>query len=67
VIPAAIKRRALLAASRLLAAAAARCFELATREVRRRLGEVERIIADGTAALAEFVNPPTCSGSWRPS
>jgi hypothetical protein len=66
VIPAAIKRRALLAASRLLAAAA-RCFELATREVRRRLGEVERIIADGTAALAEFVNPPTCSGSWRPS
>jgi hypothetical protein len=56
----ALKRRALLLAARALNNAAARAYELATAEERRqrekRRAEAERIVADGEAALAEYVN-----------
>lgn len=61
--PPGIKRAALLAAAQALNAAAARCFEAATREERHqraeRVVEVEKVVADGESGLAEYVNTPT--------
>jgi hypothetical protein len=58
--PAYIKKAALLFAARVLNDGAARCFKAATAEERRRWearqAEAERIVADGEAALAEYIN-----------
>lgn len=58
--PALIKKTALLFAARVLNYGAAHCFEAATADERlrweARRAEAKRIVADGEAALAEYVH-----------